>query len=157
MRFVFAAIALLCAKICLAGHVDLPAETGAPVNEDDVSIPLHRCLRSSQAGAGVQDGAERCTVAFAIPLDAGRRVTQVRALYEDDDFNSQLRMEFLLRDTVAGGNTLVMVGKDYDPALTALEVMKIEPDYVLGVNDAAFVLVEVRGDTRLLSLGYDYD
>jgi hypothetical protein len=157
MRYLLAAMMLFASSFAVAGTVNLPAETGAPVNEDDWSIPLHRCIRSTWFGVGVYDGAERCAMAFAIPLDAGRRVLSVRALYEDDDFNSEFEMQFLLRDAMAGGNALVVAGKDNDPSLTVLETMSLEPKHVLAKHDAAFVLIEVRGDTRLISVSYEYE
>jgi hypothetical protein len=157
MRHFLAVLVLLASPFAHAATVNLPAETGSPVNEDDWSIPLHRCIRSTWFGVGVYDGAERCAMAFAIPLDAGRRVLSVRALYEDDDFNSEFEMQFLVRDAMAGGNALVLLGKDNDPALTVLETMTLEPKHVLAKHDAAFVLVEVRGDTRLLSVSYEYE
>ena len=154
------ALALLAMFVCQASHagfVNLPAETGSPVNEDDWSIPLQRCLRTTYNGVGVYDGAERCTMAFAIPLDTGRKVLRVRALYEADDFDSEFEMRFLVRDAGSGGDTLLLSAKDDDPSLTVLEVMTLEPNRVLAKNDAAFVLVEVRGDTRLLSFSYEYE
>lgn len=157
MRYMIAVLALFAAQASHAGLVNLPAETGSPVNEDDWSIPLQRCLRTTYNGVGVYDGAERCTMAFAIPLDAGRKVLRVRALYEDDDFDSQFEMQVLTRDAGLGGNALLDSGKDNDPALTVLEVMTLEPNHVLAKYDAAFVLVEVRGDTRLLGVSYEYE
>lgn len=157
MRIFLVAALLLLSQIAHAGLVNLPAETGSPVNEDDWSIPLQRCLRTTHHGVGVYDGAERCTMAFAIPLDAGRKVLRVRALYEDDDFDSQFEMHFLTRHVGVGGNALVMWDKDNDPSLTVLEVMTLEPNHVLTNYDAGFVLVEVRGDTRLLSVSYEYE
>ena len=157
MRHVIALLALLVAQASHAGWVNLPAETGSPVDEDDWSIPLRRCLRTTYYGTGVYDGAERCTMAFAIPLETGRKVLRVRALYEADDFDSEFEMRFLIRDAGSGGDTLLLSAKDDDPSLTVLEVMTLEPNRVLAKNDAAFVLVEVRGDTRLLSFSYEYE
>lgn len=157
MRIFLASLVLLVAPVAQANLVNLPAETGAPVNEDDWSIPLRRCMRSTWFGTGVNDGAERCTMAFALPLTAGKKITRVRALYEDDDFTSQLELSFLIRDVQFGGNTLIASEKDNAAALTSIEWLWLQPDHQLGKHDAAFVLVEVQGDTRLLGVAYEYE
>jgi hypothetical protein len=156
MRHTFALVAFLFVSQAHAGVIHLPGETGASVYEDDWSIPTHRCIRSPDIGMGVYDGAERCAIEFAIPLEPGTHLGSVRALYEDGDFTSHFKMQVLLRDVTTGGNLALVSGIDHDPSLTVLEMMSLTPDLELPANAAAFVLIEVRGDTFLKSLSYDF-
>ena len=155
MRSMLLLLALSAVSATNAATIHLPAEVGSPVYEDDWSIPTHRCIRSPDIGMGVYDGAERCAIEFAIPLETGSHLGNVRALYEDGDFTSQFRMQVLLRDVTDGSNLTLVSGIDDDPSLTVLEVMHLAPDLELPPNAAAFVLIEVRGDTFLKSLSYD--
>ena len=157
MRPFFVAIAMLVSQAGHAGVVHLPGEIGTSVYEDDWSIPTHRCIRSPDIGIGVYDGAERCAIEFAIPLEAGQHLKSVRALYEDGDFTAHFKMQVMLRDVTTGGNLSLVSGIDVNnPSLTPLTVMSLKPDIALEENIAAFVLIEVRGDTFLKSLSYDY-
>lgn len=156
MRRLFVLSALFFAQFARAGLVNLPAESGAPVNEDDWSIPLHRCLRSTETGVGVYDGAERCMVEFAIPLPRGRHLERVRALYADEDGVSQFRMKVRVRDAATGVQLELLSGQDDAAAPVVLESMMLEPDYLVQQHDAVFALVEVLGNTRLLAFSYEY-
>lgn len=156
MRFLYALFALLVSQIGQAALLNLPAETGAPVDEDDWSIPLHRCLRSHDAGVGVYDGAERCAVEFAVPLEAGRRLLRVRALYEDPGLTSQFSMQVVARDAVTGGNVPLAAGSDNAAGIIELESLTLAPNYLLAGHVAAFVRVEVRGDTLLKTMTLEY-
>ena len=156
-RYFIAALILLSAQIASAAIVHVPAESLAPVNEDDWSIPLRRCLRHSEAGAAVYDGAERCTVEFAVPLPVGSRLEKVRVLYEDGTFTPEIELTLQVRDVTSGHNLFIAHDKDFSAGtITKLNTLKLEPGYELGLHDAAFVLAEVRGDTRLLTLSYEY-
>ena len=157
MRHCLLSIVLLAAATpCHAGLINVPAEAGSPVKEDDWSIPLHRCIRSPYSGVGVYDGAERCAIEFAFPQEAGRRLVRVRALYQDSGLSSQFSMQILSRDLVGGTNVSLAFGSDHALGLTPLESMTLAPNHLLPPHGAAFVLVEVRGDTVLKGITFDY-
>jgi hypothetical protein len=158
MRPMSVLLALLVPQAAAAAVVNVPGESLAPVNADDWSIPLRRCFLSSEFGAGVYEGAERCAVELALPLPAGKNVARVRALYEDDQFNPEVELSMHVRDTASGDNFAIAYDKDFSPGtMTSLNALTLEPKYKLGPHDAPFVLVEVRGDTRLLTLTYEYE
>jgi hypothetical protein len=156
MRLVLAALALLASCAGHAAIVNIPAETGASVDEDDWSIPLHRCIRSTDGGVGVYDGAERCAIAFAFPLDVGRRIIQVRALYGDDDLGYQLSMRLMSRDVIGATNSQIAAAADNSPHQSAIQTMSLFPNHLIMASGAPSLIVELGGDTRLKAITYEY-
>lgn len=158
MRLFLATLAALLAPTAHATTtIHLPAETGAQVDADDWSIPLQRCYFSSEHGASVADGAERCTLEFALPLEAGRRLVQVRALYTDDDLVSDIDVDLHTRDATTGVTWKIATASDHAPNLTQLDGLTLEPDYLVGKTDALSVVIEIRGDTVLKTVTYEYE
>jgi hypothetical protein len=158
MRKIPLLIALLSVPTSHAAVLHVTGESLSPVDQDDWSIPLRRCFLSSETGAGVYDGAERCALEFAVPLGAGRKIRRVGALYEDGGFDPEIEMSLRVRDIGSGENLTVIADKDFSAAtLTVLNTLWLEPNYLIGTHDAAFLRVEVRGDTQLLTLTYEYE
>ena len=130
MRHAIAALLTLAATTAHAATIHLPAETGSQVDADDWSIPLQRCYFSPEHGVSVADGAERCTVEFAIPLEAGRHLILVHALYADEDLVSNVDVDLQARDTTIGTNSKIAAATDHAPNLTQVDGLTIEPDYL---------------------------
>lgn len=139
-----------------AGIVNLPAEAGSPLYVDDWSIPSFRCHVSVSNGVAVYDGADRCAMVYALPVEAGRKLKRVKALYEDDDASSQLTMQVLARNVVTGNQSVLAVAIDNLPSATVLESLWTWPEYVVPVSAAPFLVLEVQGNTRLKAVTYEW-